>query len=110
MPDQMDLQREDLNLKLPPGLGDILLQLSLVIARGAAPYVGDVLQKIVPTMMVSAAQTLLAAAGAVLPACPLAAPPVGTFISIDARTKGMRIECKHSPPHCWDMNGKAGTC
>jgi hypothetical protein len=110
MPDQQDLQRDDLNLKLPAGLGDILMQLSLVIARGAAPYVGDILQKIVPTMMVSAAQTLLAASGAALPQCPLAPPPVDTFISIDARTKSFRIECKHSPPHCWNMDGKPGTC
>jgi|HubBroStandDraft_1064217.scaffolds.fasta_scaffold81711_2 hypothetical protein len=110
MPDEMDLQRDDLNLKLPPGLSDILLQLSLVIARGAAPYVGDLLQQIIPTMMVSAAQTFLAASGAVLPQCPLAPPPVDTFVSIDARTKSFRIECKHSPPHCWDLNGKPGTC
>jgi hypothetical protein len=60
--------------------------------------------------MVSAAQTFLAASGAVLPSCTLAPPPEDIFVSIDARTRSLRLECKHSPPHCWDMNGTPGSC
>lgn len=101
---------ETLDLKLPAGLAEVLTQISLVIAKGAAPEVGDLVQKIVPTMMVSAAQTLLAASGAVLPPCTLDPPPEDIFVSIDARTKRLRLECKHSPPHCWDWTGTPGSC
>jgi hypothetical protein len=101
---------DELNLQWPTGLDDLLKQISLVIAKGATPYLGDVVQKIVPTMMVSAAQTLLAASGAVLPSCTLAPPPEDIFISMDARTKSLRLECKHSPPHCWNLNGTSGSC
>lgn len=100
---------QKLDLNLPSGLVEVLTQISLVIAKGAAPSVGDVVQKIVPTMMVSAAQTLLAASGAV-PPCTLAAPPEEIFATMDARTKKLRLECKHSPPHCWDWNGDPGSC
>ena len=39
---------DDLNLDLPTGLGELLKQISLVIAKGAAPSLGDVVQKMRP--------------------------------------------------------------
>lgn len=103
MPDQQ-------NLELPPGIGELLQQISIVVVKGVAPGLGDLVPKILPTMMFSAAQTLLAASGALLPQCNLDPPPADTFISIDALTRNLRFECKHSPPHCWDLAGKKGSC
>lgn len=101
---------DSLDLQTPKDLTGILKQISAVATAGAKSAVLDAVQQMVPTLMFSAAASLLTASGVSLPPCDLEPPPKDIFMTIDARTKGLRLECKHTPPHCWDLDGNATSC
>lgn len=101
---------DKLDLQLPNELAGILKQISAVAAAGAKSAVVESVQLMVPTLMFSAAASVLAAAGVPLPPCDLRTPPKDIFMTLDARTKGLRLECKHTPPHCWDLEGNPTKC
>jgi hypothetical protein len=101
---------QNLNLNLPGGLAGVLKEISSVSVLGSTSLTIDVIQDMVPTLMFSAAASLLAAAGVSLPPCDLLAPPEDIYMTIDAKTKRLRLECKHTPPHCWDLSGNSTTC
>ncbi len=98
------------DLELPPGLGEVLKQIVSVTMIAEQPHVIGLVQQLLPALMFSSAQTLMTVLGASLPKCNIISPPKDVFVTIDSTTHNYRMECKHSPPHCWELSGKNTSC
>jgi hypothetical protein len=106
----VNLNSDDLDLKLPDGLSVILAQMAGLGTLAVAPHLRGAVDRVMPVLMISGAQLLLASLNVALPPCNLDAPPAAVFITIDSRTKNYRFECKHPSPHCWGLDGKYSGC
>jgi hypothetical protein len=106
----MNLNSDDLDLNLPEGLSGILLKMAMLGTDKAAPPILDAVERVMPLLMISGAQLLLASLNVALPPCNIDVPPAAVFITIDSHTKNYRFECKHPSPHCWGLDGKYSGC
>ena len=62
----------------------------------------------------AAFNSLVAAANSALASinvkCPFASPPADINTKFDTATGNLRLECMHSPQHCWTLNGTRTRC
>lgn len=78
-----------------PLLGDTVFDVS---RRHAAATVEN---------LVAAANSAIASAGL---NCPLAQPPSSITTNLDTSTGNWRLQCGHSPQHCWTLSGTHIAC
>jgi hypothetical protein len=95
------------NLPIPRAVSAILESIGEVARRAAIAGAGTVMQAHVHGLMQIAARSVLALGG--LPQCQLAHPHADIQTGFDSRGN-LRLECLHTPMHCWDLNGHMGPC
>lgn len=95
------------DLHIPEGLGSILKSIDAVTQKGVEVGAPADIQAHLSTLMRMAAFSL--AALAPLPKCQLGSPHKDIQTSCDP-SGNLRLECLHSPTHCWDLNGHRCSC
>lgn len=94
-------------LSLQPGLVRILKSIDAVAQTGNEAGTPTEVQIHLTSLMHVAALSVSALSG--LPKCQLASPHKDIQTAFDAHGN-LRLECLHSPMHCWDLNGHQGPC
>ncbi len=95
------------DLTIPPAIASILKSIEGVVRARATVGASTDMQVHVYGLMRIAAQSVAALAG--LPRCQLAHPHADIQTAFDSNGN-LRLECLHTPMHCWDLNGHAGPC
>lgn len=93
------------DLVLSTDLTDLLESMGKVVEKGDVS--GGVVKRYVHGFMQAAASGVAALAG--LPKCQLASPHEDILTGYDSGGN-LRLECMHSPQHCWDLGGRRGKC
>jgi hypothetical protein len=95
------------NLEVPPDLATILEGIDSVARTARGTTVSDLLRDHVADAMRLASLSLVAVTG--LPQCQLGHPHSTIKTGYDP-SGNLRLECLHSPQHCWSLTGIKTTC
>lgn len=94
------------NLVIPPEITEILLRIDEVSKASGKSDVSKEVRVHVQSMMQMAGTSLAAIS---LPPCQLASPHTSIQVGYDS-AGNFRLECLHSPTHCWNLSGFKCTC
>jgi hypothetical protein len=95
------------DLELRPELAEILHSIGQVAATTARVRAPSEVQTHVESFVRMSSMAVLVASG--LPQCQLASPHKPIQSGFD-KHGNLRLECLHSPTHCWDLNGHKASC
>jgi hypothetical protein len=97
----------DEDLILPAALVSILQSIDAVVQKGSQSGATPEIQVHLTSLMRMASLSVVALSG--LPKCQLASPHKDIQTGFDS-SGNLRLECLHSPMHCWDLTGHQGPC
>jgi hypothetical protein len=95
------------DLEIPTGISELFLSIDAVCRTSTRSGVSADMRTHVLSLMQVAATSVAAFSG--FPKCQLATPHAVVQTAYDA-SGNMRLECLHSPTHCWSLSGAKGVC
>jgi len=95
------------DLNVPHERTRLLERINEVTAASTMQGLGGGLKLHTQSLMAMAASSIVSMAS--LPKCQFASPHTNIHVGYDA-TGNLRLECLHSPTHCWSLDGVKGRC
>lgn len=95
------------NLEIPAGVTTILETFAVSLDQTRASGAAAALQAHIVGLIHMAAASVVSIAG--LPQCQIAYPHQNIQVGFDS-SHNLRLECLHSPRHCWTLSGTQCSC